>query len=306
MKSVSDRLSKQFGVNVAGAHVASVALVALAVAIGALFIFSLRPRYSISNTETASWAYRRGLMATEGEFVRYADKLNSICDDVDRADVWFCYEGIGVASMKRFGDLNGTGLLNWRAKFPNPNSLNFLGVGIALSSIDIFNTEIWSIAKSKYSEAERAAIVDGWGFGQTVFVRTDEVEATRRCQVLNEGAERESCLFGVGRSLLFSQRAISLGWAGPSVGLSERERRVVLLGLGFALGFAGRLTSFASPSLPDVFTVEQGRVVQSGIRFGELARRVLEKREHDIRDDESPIVECLRKSRVASVCLGLY
>lgn len=298
MKSASKKWPRQFG--------AIVVLVALALAMGAFFIFSRSPRSSISNTERAIRAYRRGLMATDSEFVAFADKINSICDDVERADVWFCYEGVGVASMKRFGDLNGTGFLNWWRKFPNPNPLNFLGVGIALSSVDVFHTEIWSIVKSKYSEAERAAIVDGWGFGQTVSVGTEDVEAVRRCQALSEEDERQSCLFGVGRSVLFAQRTESFGRMVSTAGLSERECQVLLLGLGFALGFAERLTSFEESSLHNAFAVEQGRVVQSGIRFGGFTRGVLEEQEPDVRDGESPIVECLRKTGVASACLSFY
>lgn len=298
MKRAPERRSKQFGI--------VVALVVLATALGAVFIFSLSPRSSISNTEKASRAYRRGLMATDSEFVAYADKINSICDDVESSDIWFCYEGVGAASMKRFGTLDGTGVLKWQSQFPTPNSFNLLGLGIALSSVDIFHTEIWSIAKNKYSEAERAAIVDGWGFGQTVFVGAEDVEAVRRCQALNAEVERQSCLFGIGRSLLFSQRTASFGRLVSTAGLSERESQILLLGFGFALGFAERLTSFDASSLRDAFTAEQGRMVQSGIRLGGLTRAVLEEREPDIRADESSTAECIRKNGMASVCLRFY
>lgn len=290
-----------------------VTLVILVATLTAFYVISIRKIEPLPEIEQTNRAFKRGLLATQEELATHADDLNQICADQESSYIWFCYEGIGARVMGRLGvgpaELAEEDLLSWRKRLPRYNGFNLLGLGIALSATEIQRPEAWAVLQKEYSPIHVANIVDGWGFGQIAFARHSFSSATKRCRGFFADVERRSCLFGLGRSLLFSQKVMRFDDIAGMVSeaqLTDVESESVLLGLGFALGFAERLTHLKQSGLTGELLDESARMVQAGIRFGQLTRGFYDRRPVPFNEDERPVNDCLEEGRGPSGCLDFF
>lgn len=255
-------------------------------------------------------AFQVGLLANDRDFARHADNPNQICNELDSSIRWFCHEGIGTAVVRQLGGASERSLVDWKKKLPNRDGFNRLGLGIAFSGTDIRGERLWAALQREYRPSEQLEVLDGWGFGQIVFSRLDFALAISRCRLFDTEGERRGCFFGIGRSLLFADGDKLFGRPVFREQLNEGERRLLLLGYGFALGFVSGIAEQLSHGEQSAYLKglvdAQVHTVQRGIRFGLIVRGFVEEQPLSIQSEDQALAKCVSESGGASACVSLF